>query len=67
MRYALALLAGVLVVAFLMPASGAGFRCYSFFLLEVPCEGWPAIVAGAAAAGLVGLGLWLGGRRSHPE
>jgi hypothetical protein len=63
MRYALALLAGVLVLAILVPASGAGFRCYSFFAFEVPCEGWLAIVGGAATAGLVASALWLGGRR----
>jgi hypothetical protein len=65
MRYALAVVAGFAVFAILVPASGAGFRCFSFFAFEVPCEGGIAVASGIAVAAVVALAMWLSGRRGH--
>lgn len=57
-----ALLAGLLVLLGLFPASGVDTQppvCYSYLFYEVPCDRWVAPVAGAVTAGLVGLGFWL--------
>lgn len=62
-RLAAALLIGLMVFVVLVPTSGAGTRCFSLLSFQVPCQGAVAAVAGAAAAAIVGLGLWLAGRR----
>jgi len=58
-----ALLVGFVVFAILVPTSGSGFRCFSLLAFEVPCDGRLAFAAGAASAAVVGLALWLMGRR----
>jgi len=62
-----ALLAWLAVLLLMFPASGVATdppECYSMLFFVVPCDAWVAWVAGAATAGLVGLGLWmLEGRR----
>lgn len=61
-----ALLAGLVVLVLLFPGSGNAAQpptCYSVFGYVVPCDAWVAWVAGTATAGLVGLGLWVRGRR----
>ena len=57
-----ALLVGLGVFFLLAPTSGADSRCFSL-LTEVPCSGELAFAAGAVAAAVVGLALWLMGRR----
>lgn len=57
-----ALLVGLLVFILLFPASGTDTlppHCWAFLLYPVPCEPWVAPLAGAATAGLIGLGLWI--------
>jgi len=66
-KVTVALLAGLVVLVLLFPASGIEPIppvCFSVFGYTVPCdEGW-AVAAGAATAGVVGLALWLKDRRS---
>lgn len=62
-RVGLALLVGFIVFVVLVPTSGAGSRCYSLLAFEVPCEGAVAAAAGATSAAVVGVALWLTGRR----
>lgn len=62
-KVAVALLAGIVVFVVLVPTSGAGPFCYSVLSFRVPCEGEPAIAAGAVTTGFVGLALWLKDRR----
>lgn len=67
-KIAVALLAGLVVLVLLFPGSGTSTlppECYSAFGYTVPCGGGLANAAGAAMAGLVGLLLWIIGRRSH--
>jgi hypothetical protein len=63
---AVGLLAGLVVLVLLFPASGIDPippQCFSVFGYTVPCgEGW-AVAAGAATAGVVGVSLWLKSRR----
>ncbi|MEX1171625.1 MAG: hypothetical protein WEG56_03325 [Chloroflexota bacterium] len=57
-----ALLAGLVVLLLLFPGSGNSAQppeCYSMFGYVVPCDAWVSWAAGAAAAGLVGLVLWM--------
>jgi hypothetical protein len=62
-RVGVALLVGFVVFVVLVPTSGAGSRCYSLLAFQVPCEGALAAAAGATTAALIGVGLWLTGRR----
>ncbi len=64
---AVALLAGVAVLLLLFPGSGIDRQppeCYAMLGYVVPCGGGLAVVAAAAVAGLVGVALWIYGRRS---
>lgn len=62
----IALLAGLVAIVLLFPASGSTDsppECYSLFAYyDVPCDAWVAWAAGAAIAGLVGVVLWLSRR-----
>ena len=63
---AIALVAGLVVLLALFPASGVDTlppECYSMFGYVVPCDAWISWVAGAAVAGLVGVGLWMNDSR----
>lgn len=62
-RLATALVIGLVVFVVLVPTSGAGTQCFSLLSFQVPCQSAVAAVAGAATAAIVGLGLWLAGRR----
>ncbi len=62
-RVGVALLVGFVVFVVLVPTSGAGSRCYSLLAFQVPCEGALAAAAGATTAALMGVALWLTGRR----
>jgi len=67
-KVALALLAGLVVLVLLFPGSGVDTlppQCVSVFGYSVPCAGGVAVAAGAATAGVVGLLLWIAGRRKH--
>lgn len=66
-KLAAALLAGLVVIAALLPWHGVDSDppvCWSMFDYVVPCGSGLAFAAGAATAGLVALALWLVGRRS---
>ncbi len=66
-KLVIALLAGLVVVAALLPTRGVDSDppvCWSMFDYVVPCGFGLALSAGAATAGLVALVLWLVGRRS---
>ena len=63
LRVGAALIVGFVVYAVLVPTSGAGSRCFSLLAFQVPCEGAVAAVAGPTTAAVVGVGLWLTGRR----
>ncbi len=62
-RVAVALLVGLVVFLVLVPTSGAGSLCYSLLSFQVACDGAPAAVAAVSSAALVGVILWLTGRR----
>ena len=65
-KIAAALLAGLVVLLLLFPGSGVDTlppECLSVFGYTVPCDAWVSWAAGAATAGVVGLGLWLKDRR----
>jgi hypothetical protein len=67
-KVVVALLAGLAVLVLLFPASGVmpqPPQCFSVFGYSVPCESGAAIAAGVAAAGVVGLLLWIAGRRTQ--
>lgn len=56
-----ALLAGLLVLLILFPASGVDSDppvCRAMLFYVVPCEGWIAPLAAALTSGLVGIGSW---------
>lgn len=56
-----AILAGLLVLLLLFPASGVDSDppvCRSMLFYVVPCDRWVAPLAGAVTAGLVGLASW---------
>lgn len=60
------IIAGFVVVVLLIPASGVDSdiaRCQSVLGYDVPCGVWLSLAAGAAISGVVGLALWLNGRR----
>ena len=65
-KVTLALLAGLVVLVLLFPASGVDPlppRCFSVLGYSVPCDAWVSWAAGAATAGVVGLLLWLKSRQ----
>ena len=65
-KLAVPFLAGLVVLVLLAPASGVETlppQCLSVFGYGVPCGSGLSLAAGAAAAGVVGLALWLNGRR----
>jgi hypothetical protein len=65
-RAGVALLAGLIVFAILLPRAGIDTLppiCFGMSGYRVPCEGWVAPAAGLATAGLVWLALWLWDRR----
>ena len=69
-RIAVSLLAGLVVLVLLFPASGIvpiPPVCFSVFGYSVPCGGGLAVAAGAATAAGVGLALWLNSRRRKPD
>lgn len=60
------LIAGLVVLVLLFPAGGVDPippQCWSAFEYSVPCGTGLSFAAGAATAGVVGLALWLDGRR----
>lgn len=64
----LALLAGLVVLVLLVPGSGITTQpeqCFSVFHYGVPCESGVAVAAGVATAGIVGLLIWIAGRRTQ--
>ena len=68
-KIAVALLAGLVVVVLLYPVAIVDtipLQCFSMVGLGAPCDGGLAVPAGAAAAGIVGLLLWLRDRRRRP-
>lgn len=63
-----ALVAGLVVLLLLAPGSVVTTdppQCYAMLFYSVPCDAWVAPLAGIATAGVVGLGLWMNGRRRH--
>lgn len=65
-KVAIALLAGLVVLVLLFPASGVDTlppECYSVFGYTVPCGDGIAVAAGTALAAVIGLLLWIAGRR----
>lgn len=61
-KVALAMLAGLVVLVLLFPASGIDPlppQCFSVFGYTVPCEPGASLAAAAATAALVGVLLWL--------
>ena len=65
-KLAVPILAGLVVLVLLAPASGVAAlppQCWSVFGYGVPCGSGLSLAAGAATAGVVGLALWLNGRR----
>ena len=67
-KVVIALLAGLVVLVLLFPGSGVmpqPPQCFSVFGYGVPCESGVAVAAGLATAGMVGLMLWIAGRRTQ--
>jgi hypothetical protein len=67
-KLAIASLAGLVVFVLLFPGSGVTPQppqCYSVFGYSVPCESGVAAAAGVATAGVVGLLLWIAGRKTQ--
>lgn len=65
-KLGIALLAGLLTIALLLPWSGVDTdppECFSMFDYTVPCGSGLAFAAGAAVVGLVGLVVSLMSRR----
>ncbi len=48
-------------------AVSSPLQCFSMVGLGAPCDGGLAVPAGAAAAGIVGLLLWLKDRQRRPR
>ena len=66
-KVAIAMLAGLVVLVLLFPASGVDTQppeCYSVFGYTVPCGGGVAVAAGTATAAVIGLLVWIAGRGS---
>jgi hypothetical protein len=66
-KLTIALLAGLVVIAALLPWHGVDSDppvCWSMFDYVVPCGSGLALAAGAATAGVVGCVIWLVDRRS---
>jgi hypothetical protein len=64
-KVAIAVLAGLVVLVLLFPASGVDTlptECYSVFGYTVPCGGGLAVAAGTATAAVTGILLWIAGR-----
>lgn len=64
-KVAVAVLAGLVVLVLLFPASGVDTlppECYSVFGYTVPCGGGLAVAAGTATAAVIGVVLWIAGR-----
>jgi hypothetical protein len=61
-KVAIALIAGIVVLVALLPASGAEAWCYSLIGYEVPCRDGLNVAAGAATAAVTGLALRLSDR-----
>ena len=64
-KVAIAVLAGLVVLVLLFPASGVDTlppECYSVLGYTVPCGGGVAVAAGTAMAAVIGLLLWIAGR-----
>lgn len=60
-KLAVALLAGLVVILLLFPASGVDSGppvCRAMVGYKVPCEAWVAWAAAAATAGIVAFWLW---------
>lgn len=69
-RLAAPLIAGLVVFVVLAPAGGVDphpQQCWSVFDYSVPCGAALSSAAGAVTAGIVGLALWLNGRRKRHE
>ena len=65
-KLAISLVAGLIVIVALLPWHGVDTdppQCFSMFDYRVPCGSGLAFAAGSAAAGAVGLTLWLVSRR----
>ncbi len=65
-RFAVALIAGLVVFVLLIPAGGVDTlppQCWSVFGYGVPCSGGVSVAAGAATTAVIGVTLWLNGRR----
>lgn len=61
----LTVLAGLVVLVLLFPASGVDTQppeCYSVFGYSVPCGDGVAVAAGAAVAAVIGVLFWIAGR-----
>ncbi len=66
-KVSVALLAGLIALLLLFPASGIQPippQCFSIFTYSVPCEDWVAPAAAAATGALAYLALLLKDRRS---
>jgi hypothetical protein len=67
-KVAIAVLAGLVVLVLLFPASGLDSSppvCYSVLGYTVPCGGGLAVVAGTATAAAIGLLFWIVGQVRH--
>jgi hypothetical protein len=59
-KLVIAVIAGLIVFAILVPTSGAEPPlCYSLLAFQVPCDGRVAIAMGTLTCAFVGLALWL--------
>lgn len=65
-KIAVTFLAGLIAVVLLLPWYGLDSdppQCFSMFDYRVPCGAGLAFATGAAVVGVVGIALWLTGRR----
>jgi hypothetical protein len=59
-KLVIAMIAGFIVFAILVPTSGAEPPlCYSLLAFQVPCDARVAIAIGTLTGAFVGLALWL--------